>query len=314
MIRKEPPYIELYEKGELKERVEKAIDSLKSCRVCPWECKVNRKEDKKGICRTGRYVRVASYFPHFGEEDCLRGRRGSGTIFFAWCNLKCVFCQNYDISQQEAGREVTPQELANMMLELQEMGCHNINWVTPEHVVPQILEALLYAIPKGLRLPIVYNTSAFDSEESIDLMDGIVSIYMPDFKFWYPEKAKRYLKNEKYPEVAKRIIKKMHKQVGDLCMDEEGLAYKGLLVRHLVMPNHLEDTYKILEFLAREISPHTYVNIMGQYYPAGKVSSSKYPEINRRISSLEYQKALEYAQKVGLYRIDSRKLFWLLGL
>ncbi|NOX36697.1 MAG: radical SAM protein [Calditrichaeota bacterium] len=307
---KEPGYIRLYETGELKERVDRALESLASCHVCPWNCAVNRLNDERKVCRTGRYARVSSYFPHFGEEDCLRGWRGSGTIFFSWCNLRCVFCQNFDISQQEAGVEVTPQRLARMMLELQELGCHNINWVTPEHVVPQIMESLPYAIEGGLRIPIVYNTSAFDSLESLQLMEGIVDIYMPDFKYWYPEKAKRYLKTDRYPEAARQAIKEMHRQVGDLQINEQGLATRGLLVRHLVMPGGLDDTREIMRFLAREISPHTYVNIMDQYRPEGKVNDRRYPEINRRITMEELEQAYQLAREAGLYRFDERRMFF----
>ncbi len=306
----EPGYLHLYETGELKERVNRALEALRSCRVCPWNCGVNRLDNRKQVCRTGRYARVSSYFPHFGEEDCLRGWRGSGTIFFGLCNLRCVFCQNFDISQQEAGMEVEPQRLAAMMVELQELGCHNINWVTPEHVVPQILEALPLAIEKGLRLPIVYNTSAFDSLESLRLMDGIVDIYMPDFKYWYPDKAKRYLKTDRYPEVARQAIKAMFRQVGDLQIDARGLATRGLLVRHLVMPGGLEDTREIMRFLAREISPHTYVNIMDQYRPAGNVDAHRYPELNRRITEEELESAYQFARAAGLYRFDKRRFFF----
>ena len=304
-----PGYLALYESGELQRRVEEALDSLQSCKVCPWQCGVNRLADEKRICRIGRYAYVASYFPHFGEEDCLRGWRGSGTIFFSGCNLRCVFCQNFDISQQVSGHEVTPQRLGRMMVELQDAGCHNINWVTPEHVVPQILEALPYAIELGLRIPIVYNTSAFDSLESLRWMDGIVDIYMPDFKFWDPQKAKRYLKTEQYPEVARKVFKEMHRQVGDLVIDDNGLAVRGLLVRHLVMPGALDDTREIMNFLAKEISPDTYVNIMDQYRPEGKVDARHYPEINRRIHSQELEQAYHLARQAGLHRFDERRLF-----
>ncbi len=305
-----PGYIRLYKSGELAKRVELALQGLTKCRVCPWNCDVNRLEGETKVCRTGRYARVASYFAHFGEEDCLRGWRGSGTIFFSWCNLRCVFCQNYDISQEEAGIEAGPRRLAGMMLELQEQGCHNINWVTPEHVVPQILEALPLAIEGGLRLPIVYNTSAFDSMESLHLMEGIVDIYMPDFKYWTKDKAKRFLKMPRYPEVAKAALKEMFRQVGDLSFDANGLATRGVLVRHLVMPGELEETRQIMQFLAKEISPDTYVNIMGQYYPSGKVSSEKYEQINRRVTSREMETAYLFAQLAGLHRFDERKLLW----
>jgi putative pyruvate formate lyase activating enzyme len=301
-----PNYVRLYESGELDRRIEAALAGLEQCRVCPWECDINRLQNAKKVCRTGRYARVASYFPHFGEENCLRGWRGSGTIFFAWCNLRCVFCQNYDISQQEAGREVRPEQLAAIMLELQYLGCHNINWVTPEHVVPQLLEALPHAIRGGLRLPIVYNTSAFDSLESLRHMDGIVDIYMPDFKYWHPEQAKRYLKSPNYPLAARAALQEMHRQVGDLTFNARGLATRGVLVRHLVMPEGLDETREIMRFLARDLSPHTYVNLMDQYDPAGKVSTEKYPELSRRTTSREVREAFTLAREAGLSRFDER--------
>jgi len=305
----EPNYVRLFETGELEKRAGSALASLESCRVCPWECAINRLKNEKKVCRIGRYARVASYFPHFGEEDCLRGWHGSGTIFFGWCNLRCVFCQNFDISQNEngAGKEVIPQRLAQIMLELQDMGCHNINFVTPEHVVPHILEALPYAIRDGLRLPIVYNTSAFDSLESIHAMDGIVDIYMPDFKYWAEDKAQRYLKTPKYPAVARQVIKEMNRQVGELTLDEVGLAKRGLLVRHLVMPGGLEETRAIMHFLAKEISKDTYVNIMAQYYPAGRVNDENFSEINRHITDNELAQAYALAREMGLHRFDRRR-------
>ena len=306
----EPAYLALHRRGELKRRVEAAIQELGRCRVCPRNCDVNRLEDELGVCKTGRLAKVASYFPHFGEEDCLRGWRGSGTIFFSMCNLRCVFCQNYDISQQGHGVEVGPADLAAMMLELQEQGCHNINFVTPEHVVPQMLEGLLVAVEAGLRLPIVYNTSAYDSMRSLALLDGIVDIYMPDFKFWTPELALRYLKAKDYPEVARQVIKEMHRQVGPLKFDEDGLAKRGVLVRHLVMPGFLEETRAIMQFLAREVSPDTYVNIMGQYFPAWKVSEQQYREINRPVTGGELAEAFRLAREAGLWRFDQRRPVW----
>ncbi len=303
----EPAYLALYRTGELKRRVEQALEELASCRICPRDCKVNRLEDEIGVCRTGRYAVVSSYFPHHGEEDCLRGWRGSGTIFFSWCNLRCVFCQNWEISQRGEGREVTPERLAAMMLELQAMGCHNINWVTPEHVVPQVLEGLLIAVEAGLRLPIVYNTSAYDSLTSLRLLDGVIDIYMPDFKFWSPEKARRYLKAKNYPEAARAAIKEMHRQVGPLKFDEHGLAKRGVLVRHLVMPGMLDETRAILRWLAEAVSRDTYVNIMAQYYPSWKVGSDSYPEINRRLYPEEYAEAIRIAREVGLWRLDERR-------
>ncbi|MFQ5695625.1 MAG: radical SAM protein, partial [Terriglobia bacterium] len=232
----EPAYVKLQRSGELRRRVERALALLRDCTLCPRNCHVDRLADKFAVCKTGRYAAVGSHFAHFGEEDCLRGWRGSGTIFFAWCNLRCVFCQNYDLSWEGAGRGTKPEELAQMMLRLQEQGCHNINFVTPEHVVPQILEALPLAIEAGLRLPLVYNTSAYDSLDSIELLDGVVDIYMPDFKFWDAERARHYAKARDYPEAARRAIQAMPRQVGDLVLDQNGLALRGVLLRHLVMP------------------------------------------------------------------------------
>ncbi len=304
----EPAYLRLYRTGELEQRAREAVASLSACRVCPRDCRADRLADKTAACKTGRYARVSSYFPHGGEEDCLRGWRGSGTIFFSWCNLRCVMCQNYDISQLGHGEETRPERLAKMMLELQALGCHNINFVTPEHVVPQILEALPAAVEGGLRLPIVYNTSAYDSLESLHHMDGVVDIYMPDFKIWDGRLALKYLLAKDYPEAARRAIKEMHRQVGELKMDEHGLARRGVLVRHLVMPGGVAGTRDIMRFLAREVSPHTYVNMMAQYYPAGRVTPEKFGEINRRITRQEITSAVAAAQEAGLYRFDERHL------
>ncbi len=312
-----PAYLEAFERGLLPERVQVALELLGRrldgerpvCRVCPRFCKVARLDDQVGYCRVGRYAAVSSYFPHFGEEDCLRGWRGSGTVFFTSCNLRCVFCQNWDISQLRRGQVVGPEELAGIFLRVQEMGCHNLNFVTPEHVVPQILEALALAIPRGLRLPIVYNTSAYDGPESLQLMDGIVDIYMPDFKFWDPDLAHRYVGVRDYPEVARHSIKEMHRQVGDLEIDPDtGLARRGLLVRHLVMPGFVEDSRKIFQWLATEVSRDTYINVMAQYYPAGNVVlTDRYPELRRNITRGEYRQALQYAKEAGLWRFDARQ-------
>jgi putative pyruvate formate lyase activating enzyme len=303
----EPAYLKTFESGELARRVVEAVASLEKCRVCPWHCEIDRLANQMKVCRTGRYARVGSYFPHFGEEDCLHGWNGSGTIFFSWCNLRCVFCQNFDLSQEGAGREVRPEELAGMMLALQAKGCHNINFVTPEHVVPEILEALPLAIRGGLRLPLVYNTSAYDSLESLRWMEGIIDIYMPDFKFWVPELAKRYVKARDYPEAARAAIKEMHRQVGPLVFDERGLAKRGVLVRHLVMPGGTGGTREIMRFLTTELSPDTYVNIMAQYRPAGKVNRENYSEINRMVTPTEYQEAIRIAYEEGLHRLDERR-------
>ncbi|MGQ0702334.1 MAG: radical SAM protein [Gemmatimonadales bacterium] len=295
---------------ELAERVERALASLRDCRACPRDCGVNRLEDKWAACKTGRYAVVGSCFPHFGEEDCLRGWNGSGTIFFSHCNLRCVFCQNYDISQAVKPGAISghrPEQIAGMMLELEARGCHNINFVTPEHVVPQVIEALAVAIEQGLNLPIVYNTSAYDALESLELMDGIVDLYMPDFKYWSAEASRNYLKAENYPASARAAITEMHRQVGPLVCDADGLAKRGLLIRHLVMPGGLDETRAILAWIASELGPDTYVNLMDQYYPAGRVNSTQYAELHRHLSLTEFRKAQEIARELGLQRLDQRQ-------
>jgi putative pyruvate formate lyase activating enzyme len=301
----EPPYLALHASGGLHERARQALKLLEGrCLVCPRLCKVDRLADQAGLCRVGRHAVVASHFPHFGEENCLRGSRGSGTIFFSGCNLRCVFCQNHDISWRLQGERAAPERLAGMMLELQAIGCHNINWVTPEHVVPQILEALPLAVDAGLRLPLVYNTSAYDSPDSLALMDGVVDVYMPDFKLWTSDPARRYLAKRDYAEVARHSVREMHRQVGDLVLDERGMARRGLIVRHLVMPGLLGETEAILRFIAEELGPHTYVNLMAQYYPAGR--TGEFPEIDRHLYRDEYERALELADAIGLRRLDAR--------
>ncbi len=302
----EAAYMQLHRRGALRRRAQAALERRADCHICPRDCGVDRLADKTAACKSGRHAVVSSHFPHFGEEDCLRGWRGSGTIFFSWCNLRCVFCQNFDVSQIGHGEIAPPDRLAAMMLELQAAGCHNINFVTPEHVVPQILEALPPAVEGGLRLPIVYNTSAYDSLDSLQLMDGIVDIYMPDFKLWDPALTLRYLKAKDYGEAARQAIAEMHRQVGPLTFDERGLAVRGVLLRHLVMPGLLGETRRILEWIACELSPETYVNVMGQYHPAGKVSAEKYPEIDRRVTASEYEQARSLARESGLHRLDVR--------
>ncbi len=304
-----PAYLKLTA-ADWKGRVEAALQELEDCRACPRDCGVNRMEDKWSACKTGRFAVVGSFFPHFGEEDCLRGWNGSGTIFFSHCNLRCVFCQNYDISQAvppgRAAQGSTPEEIARMMLQLQRRGCHNINFVTPEHVVPQVVEALAVAVRQGLRLPVVYNTSAYDSLHSIQLMEGIVDVYMPDFKYWTSESSKRYLKAENYPELARRAIREMQRQVGPLQLDERGLAKRGVLLRHLVMPGALEETFAILEWVRSELGPDAYVNVMDQYFPAGKVDEERFPELCRRPHSSELAAAREHCRRLGLDRLDTR--------
>lgn len=302
-----PAYVRAFEQGLLQERAGQAIESLRSCRVCPRDCKIDRFNNRIGVCKSGRLARVASAFPHFGEEDCLRGWNGSGTIFFAWCNLRCVFCQNFETSQFGEGAEVGAEELAHIMLDLQQIGCHNINFVTPEHVVPQILEALVIAVERGLRLPLVYNTSAYDSLESIQWMDGIVDIYMPDFKLWDTENCRKYLVASNYAEAARRVIAAMHAQVGELKVDEQGLALRGVLVRHLVMPGLLDDTRQIMRWIAENLSRDTYINVMDQYYPAHKAKTEQcFAQINRHITDNEFCDALQLARDAGLWRFDAR--------
>ena len=300
-----PSYIEARRTGKLADSIEKSYKILENCHLCPRQCGVNRLEDEKGICRTGRLAMVSSYSPHFGEEDPLVGTRGSGTIFITNCNLLCVFCQNWEISHLGQGEEVSRESLSYMMLQLQKLGCHNINFVTPSHVVPQILDALVGAIDGGLRIPLVYNTNGYDAVQSLKFLEGIFDIYMPDFKFWDPEMAGRYLKAPDYPERAREAIKEMHRQVGDLTMDEKGIALKGVLLRHLVMPGGVAGTREIMRFIADEISPNTYVNIMDQYHPCGL--ARKYPPLDRRITADEYEEALRAAREEGVTRLDRRK-------
>jgi putative pyruvate formate lyase activating enzyme len=304
-----PAYMQLGS-DELASRARHAVASLADCRACPRDCRVNRLEDRWSACKTGRYAIVSSAFPHFGEEDCLRGWNGSGTIFFAHCNLRCVFCQNFDISQAvkpSAERGSTPREIAETMLWLQAQGCHNINFVTPEHVAPQVVESVAEAVALGLRLPIVDNTSAYDGLESLALLDGIVDIYMPDFKYWSGERSKIYMKAADYPEVARAAIRAMHAQVGPLVLDDDGLARRGVLIRHLVMPGCLDETKAILEWVASELGSQTYVNLMDQYYPAGRVDGETYPEINRKLTSAEFRGAQHIANELGLRRLDVRR-------
>jgi len=309
----EPAYLSLSRSGAFGERVEKALRELESCRACPRDCGCNRIEDRTGACHTGRHAIVASAFPHFGEEDCLRGGRGSGTIFFSLCNLRCVFCQNWDISQVRAGTVCAAADLAELMLGLQDRGCHNVNFVTPENVAPQVIEAVAVAAERGLRLPIVYNTSAYDALSSLRLLEGIVDVYMPDFKFWKPETALRLCLARDYPERARAAIAEMHRQVGPLKLGRDGLARRGVLVRHLVMPGQTDEAAAIFEWLAREVSPDTYVNVMAQYRPEHKVGTPardglvRFPDLGRRPSRPELEAAYAAARSAGLWRFDERR-------
>lgn len=296
-------YLTLLERGELEQRVRIARQHLKSCDLCARYCRVDRLRTTQGaVCRTGERAVVYSYGPHYGEEDVLRGWNGSGTIFFSWCNLRCEFCQNWEISQKGEGREVEPDELAAMMLDLQARGCHNINFVTPSHVVAQILEATLIAARRGLTLRLVYNTAGYDSPEALALLDGIIDIYMPDMKYGDSVIAHRYSHVRNYWEVNRAAVKEMYRQVGNLRLAENGLAYRGLLVRHLILPAGLAGTEKVLKFIAREISTETYVNLMGQYYPGYRASDL--PELSRRIAATEYREVLDIARRLGLTRQD----------
>ena len=309
----EPAYLRAARDGRLAEKLKLALEELEDCAACPRECHVNRTKDDLGVCRIGRQAVVASAMPHLGEEDCLRGWRGSGTIFFSFCNLRCVFCQNWDISQARSGEECAAGDLAEIMMGLQAAGCHNINFVTPEHVAPQVVEALAAAIPLGLRIPIVYNTSAYDALSSLELMDGLVDIYMPDFKLWDPESARDLLKAKDYPERARQAILEMHRQVGELKLGTDGLARRGVLIRHLLMPGRLDEAAAIFEWLAKEVSRDTYVNIMAQYHPAHLVESRgaegppRYEGIDRCLEPGEIEAAYEAARKAGLWRFDERR-------
>lgn len=302
----------LHNTGRLGRLIETANRLLQRCTLCPRRCRVNRLAGETGLCATGIRARVASYGPHFGEEQPLVGIRGSGTIFLAGCNLHCCFCQNVDISRggDGAGQEVSADDLAAIMLELQAMGCHNINLVTPSHVVPQILAALPPAIESGLELPLVYNCSGYESTAALALLDGVIDIYMPDFKFWRSETAARYANAPDYPQRAREALVCMHRQVGDLVVDSDGYARSGLLVRHLLMPEMIAETEQILRFIATRLSRNTYVNIMGQYHPCA--SADQYEELRRTITGTEYQQALRFARTIGLTRLDQPDLSRLL--
>jgi len=308
----EPAYLALQRDGRLRARAEYARFALETCRLCPRACGARRLDGETGTCQGGRRAVVASAFAHFGEEDCLRGRRGSGTIFFSGCSLRCAFCQNADISWLVSGSEHGAADLAATMLALQERGCHNVNLVTPTHVVPQLVEAVAIAAAQGLRLPIVFNSGGYDRAETLALLDGVVDVYMPDFKFWRAETAARYANASDYPDVARRALVEMHRQVGSLRFGRDGLARRGVLVRHLVLPGHAEESGAILEWLAHELSPDTYVNVMAQYRPAWHVgepegSTRRFAEIDRAPRPAEIEAVYETARQAGLWRFDHRR-------
>ena len=303
--------VRLYQSGVLAERLERAFEALGECTLCPRNCRVNRLEGETGRCGTADMAVIASYNPHFGEEQPLVGSYGSGTIFLSGCSLGCCFCQNYDISHNpSAGHQVDAESLAVIMLDLQSRGCHNINFVTPSHVVPQIMAALIPAYENGLTLPLVYNSSGYDSLPTLELLDGLIDIYMPDFKFWENGTGLKYADAPDYPEVSQKAVREMHRQVGDLQLDQDGVAQQGLLIRHLLMPGGLEETKAILEFIARDISTDTYVNVMDQYRPCG--TADCFAELQSTIGHEHYSEALDHAQKVGLKRLDQRDLVSLL--
>lgn len=308
----EPVYLALQRDGRLDERARQARLQLESCRLCPRDCGAPRLEGGLGTCGIGSRCVVTSAFPHLGEEDCLRGRSGSGTIFFAGCSLRCAFCQNSDVSWQAAGSELEPADLAATMLSLQQRGCHNVNLVTPTHVVPQLIEAVAIAAAGGLRLPIVYNSGGYDRAETLALLEGVVDVYLPDFKFWHAETAARYANAPDYPDVARRALVEMHRQVGPLRFSADGLARRGVLVRHLVLPGHADESGAILEWLARELSPDTYVNVMGQYHPAGRVGEPSaggrlHAGIDRTPHAAEIEAVFEAGREAGLWRFDQRR-------
>ncbi len=295
-----PHYLTLHKSNELQKRISALWDILKNCRLCPRQCGVNRLQGELGFCRAGEQLMVSSVFPHFGEEPPLVGTHGSGTIFLTHCNLRCIFCQNYDISHQGRGDAVTSEQLADYMYSLQKRGCHNINFVTPTHYVPQIIAALPYAIDLGLHIPLVYNCGGYESLEVMALLDGIIDIYMPDVKFADKKVAEKYAHAPDYPEVIRKVVKEMHRQVGNLHINPEGIGERGLLIRHLIMPHGLAGTTELMHFIATEISPHSYVNVMSQYRPQYK--ASEFPELSRMITKKEFIDALHSTRGEGLYR------------
>jgi putative pyruvate formate lyase activating enzyme len=308
MSEAEPIYRKTHRCALLKAKAERAMSALKHCDLCPRRCGIDRLAGETGYCRTGAQAMVSSFDAHFGEEAPLVGRRGSGTIFFTHCNLGCNFCQNYEISHLGVGRETSHRELAEIMLRLQDEGCHNINFVTPSHVVAQILCALVIAVEEGLRVPLVYNSGGYDRVTTLQLLEGVVDIYMPDFKFWDSAIAERTCEADNYPHYARRSLKEMHRQVGDLVIDQDGLARRGILLRHLVLPDDSAGTEEVMRFVAGEISTDTYVNIMAQYRPCGR--AAEVPAMSRAITTEEYRRAVDAARRHGITRLDRpRRIF-----
>jgi putative pyruvate formate lyase activating enzyme len=308
----EPAYLNALKEGSLQEKIDQAREKLRACNICPRNCKMNRIEGETGFCKIGARAVVSSANPHFGEEAPLVGSGGSGTIFMTSCNLRCLFCQNYEISHLMEGQEVDTSAFGGLMVGLQRLGCHNINFVTPSHVVPQILEAVKWAAEEGLRVPLVYNSGGYDSVETLRLLDGVIDIYMPDLKFMDARVSKELMDAPDYPEVARAAIIEMHRQVGDLQIDDKGIATRGLLVRHLVMPDDLAETGKAMRFLATEVSTNTYVNIMNQYRPCGR--AHEYPKLDKSVTRAEYIRAIDEARAEGIERLDDRIPFRLTSL
>lgn len=305
----QPSYIFLYQRGELTHRVQQAYRFLEACTLCPYECKVNRFEEEVGFCQADARLKVAEITPHFGEEAPIVGQYGSGAIFFSYCNMGCVFCQNYDINLEGRGRIISTEELADGMLTLQAQKCHNINLISPTHYIPQILEGVFKAVSKGLKIPLVYNCGGYESVSALHLLRGVVDIYLPDVKYSDDRIAQKYSKVPDYFKAVKLALKEMYYQVGDLQVNKEGIAERGLLVRHLVMPGNLADTEQIVRFIAEEISKNTYLNLMDQYQPAYKAMMFK--ELKRRTTSLEYHQAMELARNAQLHRFDETDTIWL---
>ena len=295
-----PIYLGLYGSRELDERIERLYQILESCELCPRKCRVNRLEGEKGVCRSGKDLQISSYGPHYGEENPLVGFGGSGTIFLTNCNLLCVYCQNYDISHLGYGEVRSESQAANYLIELQDRGCHNINFVTPTHFTPQLIKATKLAIEKGLKLPLVWNCSGYENVEVIRLLDGVVDIYMPDIKYSLSEPANKYSTAPDYFDRCKEAVKEMYRQVGDLKSDRRGIAYRGLLIRHLVLPNDLAGSEVVLKFIAEELSINSYVNVMSQYRPSGE--ANQYRELSRRPTYKEFDRAVKIATKLGLTR------------
>lgn len=303
-----PIYLETYKSGELSKKITAANAALSNCTLCPRKCQVNRFAGETGVCNTGNEAVISSYNPHFGEEAPLVGKNGSGTIFFTHCNLLCLFCQNYEISHQGDGSAVSTGYLAEIMLTLQNAGCHNINFVTPSHVVPQILTALPTAIEDGLNIPLVYNSSGYDRVSTLELLDGVIDIYMPDFKFWDANVSKTICDAPDYPEVTRKAITEMYEQVGDLVIDKNGVAQRGLLLRHLVLPKGLSGTRSIMDFIANEISTGTYVNVMSQYRPCGR--AEEVAALDSTLTPDEYKTAVRQTKEAGIKRLDRRPWFF----